>query len=510
MERNSCRKARSNFTNLRQAFLALSLSAGLMAVIPAMAEQEIPNVAGLSAEQRTELSRMLKAELQRTIENQKRLPGQVVSPVDVRFDTKTGVVFIELGRGFIPKGDTYISGELEDQLQQITGVATEILAGNLSFTGTSCTFGGIPTDELFPQDKWEPSNKKQTISPSVEEQFPVVVSAGHGRTKAKGGGWGWQRELVNGWHEDIDNPTLANKLAAHLRSRSQEAVAFPRSISETIETSTKLPWWNLAAKYHLEKILPDEKEMWGSLPADEIGSDIRSRPRYARYLKAKAIISLHTDAGSTTGTGSKILYATGSAQSKLLADSVSCSMKEVINATSGYEQWLVRAAEGSTEYGENTHALEVPAILVEVGFHSNPDNAVALLDPVFQDAAMRGIEKGYRVNRGGNACVPQKITVPNIVATINGPQVDVPISFVGNPQFPVTRTREFLSCPTGWTCPGRESFVISTEQPSPIIGKWSCTGSSSTKATNFDILTTTVDADGATKEYKSIFTCQSA
>ncbi|MFA0925078.1 N-acetylmuramoyl-L-alanine amidase [Xanthomonas fragariae] len=453
MESKFDRNRSSKLTNLRTACLVFSLSAGMLATMPVMAQQVLPNVANLSADQRTELSKLLKAELQKTIASQKRLPGQVVSPVDVRFDSKTGMVLIELGKGFVPKGDSHISGELEDQLHQITGVATEILTGNLSFTGTSCTFGGISTDKLFPQEKWEPSNKKQTISPSAEAKAPVVVSAGHGRTKAKGGGWGWQRELINGWHEDIDNPTLASKLATHLQTRSKEVVAFPRSTSETIESATKLAWWKLAAKYHLARILPNEKDMWGSLPADEIGSDIRSRPRYARYLKAKAIVSLHTDAGSTTGTGSKILYATGSASSKLLADAVSCSMKEVINATPGYEQWLVRAAEASAEYGENTHAVEVPAVLVEVGFHSNPVNATVLLDPVFQDAAMRGIEKGYRVNRDGKTCVAQKLTVPNTSAVVNGPKITIATNFVGNPQFPLAYERKFTTCPSGWTCP---------------------------------------------------------
>ncbi|TWQ29585.1 N-acetylmuramoyl-L-alanine amidase [Xanthomonas vasicola] len=339
----------------------------------------------------------------------------------------------------------------------------------------------------------------------------VIVAGSRGVVqsfpKVDGGGWGWQRPLVNGWHEDVDNPTLASTLATYLRTRSTEAVVFPRSTSETVETSTKLPWWKLAAKYHLARILPNEKEMWGSLPKDEIGSDIRSRPRYAVYLKAKAIISLHTDAGSTTATGSKILYATGRESSKLLADAVSCSMKEVINATPGYEQWVVRAAEASTEYGENTYALGVPAVLVEVGFASNPTNATALLDPVFRDAAMRGVEKGYRINRSGKTCTPQKISVANTSAVVNGPKITISTSFVGNPQFPLAYERKFTTCPTGWTCPSF-SKTYATEQASPLTNEWYCTGSSGTKTTSFEMLTTVIDADGVKTEAKSTFTCK--
>ncbi|WP_222431482.1 hypothetical protein, partial [Xanthomonas vasicola] len=90
----------------------------------------------------------------------------------------------------------------------------------------------------------------------------VIVAGSRGVVqsfpKVDGGGWGWQRPLVNGWHEDVDNPTLASTLATYLRTRSTEAVVFPRSTSETVETSTKLPWWKLAAKYHLARILPKD------------------------------------------------------------------------------------------------------------------------------------------------------------------------------------------------------------------------------------------------------------
>ncbi|WP_146092230.1 hypothetical protein, partial [Xanthomonas vasicola] len=183
MQSKSDRNRSSKLASLRNVGLVLSLSAGIFLALPALAEQPLPNVANLSTSQRAELSKLLKAELDKTIANQNRLPGQVASPVDVRFDSKTGMILIELGRDFIPKGDTYISGALEQQLHQITGVATEILTGNLSFTGTSCTFGGIATDKLFPTEKWEPNNKKQTMSPTAEAEAPVVVSAGHGRTK---------------------------------------------------------------------------------------------------------------------------------------------------------------------------------------------------------------------------------------------------------------------------------------------------------------------------------------
>ncbi|MEA9587607.1 N-acetylmuramoyl-L-alanine amidase [Xanthomonas sp. WHRI 10064A] len=498
---------------LRYACAAVAISAALTIGSPVLASPATPSMASLTTQQKADLSKMLTAELQQVVNKQKRLPGQKVQPISVRLDSQTSTVMIEMGRDFIPKGDKYISGDVEEQLHQLEVVAFQIVGDSFVVEGTTFTFGGVPGDKLFAPTKWKPEHlrNKTTVNPSADADSPVVVSAGHGRTKVTGG-WGWQRPAMNGWHEDVDNPTLASKLAEFLRTRSDETITFPRSTSATIEGQTKLPWWQLAAKYHLARILPNETNIWNSPDVtSEKDKDVHSRPRYARYLNAKAIISLHTDAADdTTVRGTRVIYQTGSTPSQELATAISCSMKEIINATTGYETWRVNTPTAGN-YGENREAIEVPANLIEVGFHSNPQDAAAFVDPVFQDAAMKGIEKGYRVNSRGKTCVPQKITsVPNVVFTVNGPRLDVPINFVGNPQFPVVRTREFVKCPSGWTCPKAESFTISAEQASPIVGTWSCTGNQTIPRTTFQIKTTIVDADGVKNEFNSSFVCAPA
>ncbi|PPU69518.1 hypothetical protein XpiCFBP4643_05190 [Xanthomonas pisi] len=267
---------------------------------------------------------------------------------------------------------------------------------------------------------------------------------------------------------------------------------------------------DLAAKYHLARILPKETNIWNSPDVtSEKDKDIHSRPRYARHLEAKAIVSLHTDAADdTTIRGTRVFYQTGSAQSELLATAISCSMKEIINATPGYENWLVNTARASN-YGENREAVEVPATLIELGFGSNVEDAAAFKDPVFQEAAMKGVEKGYRVNSKGKTCTPQKISVANTSAVVNGPKIQIVTSFVGNPQFPLSFERKFTNCPSGWTCPPRTA-TYATEQASPLKDEWYCTGTSSTKTTAFEMLTTIIDADGVKTEAKSTFTCKAA
>ncbi|NIK10163.1 hypothetical protein FHY11_003695 [Xanthomonas arboricola] len=200
---------------------------------------------------------------------------------------------------------------------------------------------------------------------------------------------------------------------------------------------------------------------------------------------------MHTDAGGPTATGTTVYYHEGRVASKNLADAIACSMNEIVNATPGYENYNVRSpATSSTEYGENREAVEVPAVIVGSGFHTNPTDAVALRDTVFQEAAMKGVEKGYRVSSKGKTCVPQKITsVPKAVANLNGPKLQVPITFVGNPQFPVTRVRKITNCPAGWTCPD-DVFTYQQEQTTPFNTTWWCNGPADTKTQVVEVLVT--------------------
>ncbi|CAD0345589.1 hypothetical protein NCPPB940_31080 [Xanthomonas hortorum pv. taraxaci] len=267
----------------------------------------------------------------------------------------------------------------------------------------------------------------------------------------------------------------------------------------------------MASVHHISRLLPNNRDIWAAFPKDDYKSDIVARPRYARKVNAKAIISLHTDAGGPSATGTTVYYHEGRVASKNLADAIACSMKEIINATPGYENFTVRSpATSSTEYGENREAVEVPAVIVESGFHTNATDAVALRDTIFQEAAMKGVEKGYRVSSKGKTCVPQKITsVPKAVANLNGPKLQVPITFFGNPQFPVKRVRKITNCPAGWTCPD-DVFTYEQEQTTPFNTTWWCNGPNDTKTQVVDVLVTLEDADGVKSEFKTNFTCKAA
>ena len=156
-------------------------------------------------------------------------------------------------------------------------------------------------------------------------------------------------------------------------------------------------------------------------------------------------------------------------------------MRELIRAQDAYASFKVNSqATPDDHYGENRLA-EMPAMILEVAFHTNASDAAALKDPVFVDAAMKGVEKGFRLQAEGKVCKPFKITsIPD--TTIQRPNTEtIPVNFEGFPFFPVVLTLEYLVCPT--TC-SNGSKTYSSPQESPFTFTFSCGGTSSTTTTS--------------------------
>ncbi|MGO4778447.1 N-acetylmuramoyl-L-alanine amidase, partial [Lysobacter sp. 2RAB21] len=135
----------------------------------------------------------------------------------------------------------------------------------------------------------------------------------------------------------------------------------------------------------------------------EQNEDIRSRPLYANYLSASKLIHIHTNGPSATATGPRVLYYPGRTVDQQLATSILCGMKETIHALPAYANFTVPAAPTPSDGEGETRLAAMPSVIVEVAFHSNPTDAAALKDPAFRTAAMKGVEKGYRIHTQGKA-----------------------------------------------------------------------------------------------------------
>ena len=91
-------------------------------------------------------------------------------------------------------------------------------------------------------------------------------------------------------------------------------------------------------------------------------------------------------------------------------------------------------------------------MIVEMGFHTSPEDAAALQDPAFRTASMKGVEKGYRLFREGKGCVPLEAEPIDGIHLSEGGSQQVDVVFEGFPQYPIELVTTNVGCPPNWTC----------------------------------------------------------
>jgi len=374
------------------------------------------------------------------------------------------------------------------KLKKVSGVLFAIEGRNYE------SFMFMPDKGLTPQGKVAP----------LAVPGRVVVAAGYGlyfHYKFKD--WRAQRQPFYGVLEDDITPVLAETLSSLLRDRSNAEIFHVREAtsSASIHRPSGQPWWRLSARYYLKKLLPNNKEIWNSFspryptdPLRERKDDIRSRPLYANFLDAETLLLIHTNAGPTpnTGTGTRV-YFRETDRSGSLASNVSCYMGELIHARDLYKNFRVAPPEPVPDKGE-LNLASMPAVLVEVAYHDNVNDAAALLDPDFRFAAMKGVEKGWRLFKQGKGCTLFAATSWPNVTVPSGTTVSDPVYFDGYPRFPVTASIRYLSCPPSATCTNRD-IVFTRERTSSLpLTTWCTTGSSAELTFVKEVYLT--DADG--------------
>ncbi|KAF1007661.1 MAG: hypothetical protein GAK28_01618 [Luteibacter sp.] len=95
----------------------------------------------------------------------------------------------------------------------------------------------------------------------------------------------------------------------------------------------------------------------------------------------------------------------------------------------------------------------MPSIIAEVGFHTNAEDARAIQHPVFQDAAMRGLEKGYRMFQDGKGCETFTVAFPD-ADLVSGDSRDIDAAVGGHPRYPIRYTMRVVECTQGFLCVG--------------------------------------------------------
>jgi hypothetical protein len=122
--------------------------------------------------------------------------------------------------------------------------------------------------------------------------------------------------------------------------------------------------------------------------------------------------------------------------------------------------------------GENSFAT-VPSMIVEVGFHTNPKDALALKDPQFQKLSMKGVAKGMRLFREGASCAPFAVKQIEPMTANIGENAWVPVPLLGNPTYAVQIRTTHLNCDQ-WKCRSAQRMVYDRKEADAYRFRFPC------------------------------------
>jgi len=355
------------------------------------------SLAELSAGEISRLERLLNVELNALANGKSYLDEDLTSfNLRVSIDPIRDAVVIDMDEKYGPLED---SPELGDLRRLLDNKAVWLLRRDVEFENLYFTYGGKDPSFWFP-DYGKPAQVRP-LDGSYRDKSDsrglggVAISAGHGRYHHYKWGWVFQRDAKqgNGIQEDLITQDYAEALQAALATHAGDYAFFSRAMSGVRDDG--FPWREMAARYYLENNYPNRPDIWNtnkeSVRDDrELKDDINSRAIHANVLGVNALIHLHTNAGG--GSGAEVVFHGGRIVDEKMAQSILCYMDELIKSTKYKDFKVKRYPIPRTDLALNRLA-SMPSVVVEVGYHSNPNDAVALQDPDFMKAAMKGVAK---------------------------------------------------------------------------------------------------------------------
>ncbi len=239
---------------------------------------------------------------------------------------------------------------------------------------------GVPLDQFLPRVRQQPSISSRAIAHGGR----VLVSPGHGwYWEPAYNAWALQRAYHWGIVEDTVNWEIATYLWHELRAADLDARPARLPDRAAAPGVTGHPAWQESAKYFF-KGLGAPASIWET-GANDYNQDINSRPFYANWIDAAALVSIHNNGGEGTGTETWYDETNGqSGESRRLAQIINDHIVGAIRAqyNPSWGNRGLRSCNGCK--GENRLASR-PAVIVEVAFMDTrtPDNA-ALHDDRFK------------------------------------------------------------------------------------------------------------------------------
>jgi|SRR6187402_80575 len=456
--------------NLLQAVGALrrrKLSTTILALVSACASMDVSaaTLAEMSPEERTLLVGQMNASVN-AVGSKGFFYDEDSLPVtaSVSLDLEKNYIVVDVDERIGPRTERAATEDLLD------GIAASILERHdkIDGVGLRFLFGGKPSTFWFPEPKRDdPPDDERIVQPAQVKDKPVVaISPGHGLYyHHRFADWRPHRETINGVLEDDITPVMAAQLASALQRDGVNVQNFRPDGNILTHAASGQPWWRLGVRYLLEQKLPENPEIWhafatSNAPDRERDEDLRSRPLYANFLGADAFLHVHTNAYETADPRGTRAIIHDRVPDRRLAVNILCSMRELIHTKEEFSDYPVPSEPvPRANKGENKHA-KMPSVIVEVGFHTNPEDALLLRNPEFQGLAMRGVAKGYRLFREGKPCDDFSVKPALQAFGRVGYDVHLPVELTGNPAFPIHVTSRALNC-SGRYCHSRSASLFS-------------------------------------------------
>ena len=297
-------------------------------------------------------------------------------------DTASARVTIDLSQ----KALTYDpSGDVEVLIDAVIASTASETAG-LGAVEYVFRVDGLPLDAFLPRAAASPARPRGDTAP-----HPVIVSAGHGvYWNEYSGDWRLQRPRLWGIVEDLVNWDISHYVAAQLAGTAFQPVLVRQPDRDAPAGASGRPAWQEGSLYYM-KAIGTPPSVW-DIGVDDYARDINTRPFYANWIDAVAVLSIHNNGGEGTGTETWFDATNGhEAASRRLADVVNRRVVAAIRReyNPNWQDRGLRSCNGCK--GENRLASR-PAVIVEIAFMDtrSPDNE-ALQDERFKQVVARAL-----------------------------------------------------------------------------------------------------------------------
>ena len=276
------------------------------------------------------------------------------------------------------------SGDVEVLLDTVIRSTASLTAaaGNVEFR---FLIDGLPLHEFLPRPALSPARGR------ADGPHRVIVSAGHGVYWNEGyGDWRLQRPRMWGIVEDLVNWDIAHDLTEQLAGSAFQPILVRQPDRDAPSGVSGRPAWQEAALYYMKEI-GTPAEVW-NVGVDDYARDINTRPFYANWMDAVAVLAIHNNGGEGTGTETWFDATNGhEAASQHLAEVVNRRVVSAIRRdyNPNWPDRGLRSCNGCK--GENRLATR-PAVIVEIAFMDTrtPDND-ALQDERFKQIVAKAL-----------------------------------------------------------------------------------------------------------------------